>query len=360
MPVTAHQLATLSVLFTLFSGVACSAAGGAAPGSGGTASGTGCPQENLTRACSCGTSGGRQVCLGGAWSPCDCLDATGSTGGAGAGGGSGTGGTGASPGAVPLTFPGNQRADITFAWQSSAQPVTDGSCPPGEYEGNFQGLYYSVLAPGGLPVPVTNVDLPGQPSGFHFLLSPAQGGEITQAVKGEINGLADQLFPFKADILGQLNCRTGAFTGTLTNGTYSILVSGLLPQSFEGILSGHYDKRTHTFVSGVWDVKETTATPPGTLAPTLPRDFKRDGFGGSGEFSAALATDLNDPNVKKGCPTNYTCGPGLFGPNKFLCNTTLGTPTCLSDADCAPQFPGENVPCLKASLFSLCMRECKP
>jgi hypothetical protein len=352
MTLAAYRVTFLGVVLGL-SGAACSAGSASAPGDspGNTAYPTACPQDNVTQPCTCGGQAGRQVCVAGMWSSCECAAPAlnGNAGRAGAGGG---------PSSMP-TFAGNLRTDITFAWQSTPTPVADGSCPPGEYEGNLQGWYYSILEPGALGLPITNIDLPGAPSGFHFMLSPAQGGEITQKIQGEVDGLADALFPFKAQIDGELNCRSGTLSGHLTNGHYSILVDGVLPQNFDGVLSAHYDKRTHTFVNGIWDVKETSAVPPGTLAPKLPRDFARDGFGGSGEFAAALPTDVKDPKLTA-CPTNFTCGPHLLGPNKLLCNNLFGTPTCLTDADCNTQFPGEGVLCLKASLFSLCVRECKP
>jgi len=331
-------------------GAACSAAQGDLPGRhGGPASEpalTGaCAPDNSTASCLCEGRGGRQVCIAGAWSTCECTTVL-------AGGGADGGGAGGVP-------PGNERTDITFDWQSTAQPVQDGTCPPGLYEGNFQGIYWSALDPTHIGLPITNVDLPGAPSGFHFVLEPAEGGETIQRVTGEIDGLADLLFPFKAKLEGQLNCRSGVFSGKLFDGSYSILADGFLPQRFDGVASAKYDKRTHTFVNGSWDVRETSAVPPGTLAPSLPRDFNRDGFGGFGDFAAALPTDLSDPNLKA-CPASFTCGPSVLGPNKLLCNGALGTPACATDADCNVHFPGEGVLCLKASLFSLCVRECKP
>lgn len=309
-----------------------------------------CSPESLTQACSCGLQSGRQTCLQGQWSACECASATlggvpTSTGDAGGG-------------SAPLSFPGNDRSDITFSWNGVAPPGNDGSCPPGTYEGNLEGVYYSILNPTPIGLPIANFDLPGQPSGFHFELAPAAGGETIQKVKGEVNGLADALFPFKAQVDGELNCRTATFTGTLHDGSYAILVDGLLPQKFEGVASAKYDKRTHTFINGSWDVAETTATPPGKLAPTLPRDLARDGYGGSGDFAGALPTDPSDPNLTP-CPGGLTCGQGPLGPNKALCINALGAPTCTTDADCNLSFPGENIPCLKASLFSICIRECK-
>jgi len=309
-----------------------------------------CAPDNVTAPCTCGTLPGRQICLQGAWSSCECAAVP---AGASAGGGS--------PGGQPtssLSFPGNDRSDIHFDWQSTPPAVTDGACPPGRYEGNIQGLYYTPLNPTPIPVPIVNLDLPGGPSGFYFDLEPALGGETLQRVHGQVNGQVDLAIPFVVDVEGKLNCQSGVFTGKLTNGHYSILFNGLLDQHFEGVAQAKYDKRTHTFINGVWDVAETTSMPPGTLAPSLPRDFSRDGFGGSGDFAAAFPTDPNDPTLKP-CPANYTCGQGPLGPNKMLCNGLLGVPTCLTDADCAPQFPGDNVACLDASLFTLCLRECK-
>jgi len=171
--------------------------------------------------------------------------------------------------------------------------------------------------------------------------------------------VADIAFPFTATIDGVLDCRPATFTARMLDGHYSVLIDGLIPQQFDGVMSSRYDKRTHTFVDGVWDVRETTAMPPGRLAPMLPHDFMRDGYGGCRQLRRCAPTDLTDKALT-GCPTNYSCGPGPLGPNKLLCNSLLGTPACVTDADCAPQFPGDNVPCLKASLFSLCLRECKP
>jgi hypothetical protein len=320
-------------------------------GSGGsTVMAGGCAPDNVTAPCSCGTAPGRQICLQGAWSSCECAA---SPGGVSAGGSSPGGQT------TSLSVPGNDRSDIHFDWMSTPPAITDGSCPPGRYEGNIQGLYYTPLNPTPIPIPIANFAVPGGPSGFYFDLEPALGGETLQRVHGQVNGQVDLAIPFVVDVEGKLNCQSGVFTGNLTNGHYSILINGLLDQHFEGVAQAKYDKRTHTFIDGVWDVAETTSMPPGTLAPMLPRDFSRDGFGGSGDFAAAFPTDMNDPTLKA-CPSGYSCGQGPLGPNKMLCNSILGVPTCTTDADCAPQFPGDNVTCLKASLFSLCLRECKP
>ena len=327
---------------------ACSAADDTVPSEGAP----GCGLDNATMSCVCGARPGRQICLAGVWSACDCED----PGISSPGGSGGTGSVG--PMTSAPSFEGNLRTDITFDWAGLDSPVDNGECPPGRYEGNFQGIYNSIYS-AGVIWPVANLDLPGLPSGFYYDLSPAAGGELTQKLTGQVDGLADLVFPFTLLIDGELNCRTGKAKARLYDGTYSILVDGVVPQFFEGEATADYDKRTKTFVRGVWEVWETSSLTQGKKAPSLPRDFLRDGFGGYGRFSAAFPTDLKDPKVKP-CPPNYGCGPAALGPNKLICNSLLGTPACLADSDCDAQFPGEGVACLNASLFSLCVRECRP
>jgi hypothetical protein len=288
---------------------------------------------------------GRQVCDGSAWQACECAAVSGS-------------GRGSAP-----ELEGNNRTDIHFDWQRTAASSDPGGCLPGDYEGTFGGIYWSVIATlapiSELAVPIANVDIPGQPSGFHFTVEPAQGGETVLNIKGVMDGLADLTFPFKADLEGKLDCRTKMFTANLYNGTYSVLIEGLVAQQFTGIMSGMYDARTHTFIDGAWDVWETSGNPPGRPAPMLPRVFSRDGFGGYGTFSSALPTDMADPKLGA-CPQDYSCASGPLGPNKYLCNSLLGVPGCTTDAECDVHFPGDNVGCLQTSAFSTCLKECKP
>jgi hypothetical protein len=304
---------------------------------------TGCGQLNLTQACTCNGAPGRKVCDGHVFSACECA-AVGGNGNA-------------------LGLEGNARSDIHFVWDKTKADADLGGCLPGDYEGTFGGIYWSyiaTLAPiSELAVPIANIDLPDAPSGFHFTVEPAQGGETVLHIKGEMNGTADLTFPFKADLDGELDCKTKTFNARMSNGVYSVLIDGLVAQDFSGVMWGSYDVRTHTFVEGQWDVAETSGMPPGKPAPMLPREFSRDGFGGYGTWAAALPTDLKDPKITA-CPTDYACDKGPLGPNKFVCNTLLGAPGCNTDADCDAEFPGDNVACLLTTAFSTCLKECKP
>jgi len=301
-----------------------------------------CRQPNLTRACNCNGMPGRQVCDGAGWKPCECA-----MGGA----------------AVSFDLEGNNRTDIKFVWEKTATSEDLGGCLPGKYEGTFGGIYWSyiaTLAPiEDLAVPIANVDIPGQPSGFHFTVEPAQGGETVLKIKGEMVGTADLVFPFTASVEGELDCKAKTFNARMGNGLYSVLIEGLVAQQFVGVMTGQYDTRTHTFVNGVWDVWETSGVPPGKQAPALPREFDRDGFGGFGTWAAALPTNLSDPQLAA-CPQDYACAAGPLGPNKHLCTSLLGVPGCASNADCDLHFPGERVNCLQTSVFSTCIKECKP
>jgi len=311
---------------------------------GGSVPGTACGQLNATQACSCGAESGAQRCDGNGWLACECRAADDAAG-------------------LPGNPAGNLRSDIHFLWDKTPRGEGVGDCPPGDYEGNFLGIYYSYIASAsgapGLGVPIANLDLEGG-SGLRFTLEPAQGGETTQKVRGVMEGTADGVFPFGAQLSGELDCKAGTFVADMSMGTYSVLIDGLAPQLFEGVMTGRYDHRTHTFVDGTWDVWETSAMPPGGPSATLPRDYMRDGYGGSGEWAAALPTNLSDPTLTA-CAAPNTCKGGALGPNKLLCgDPTFGPPACLTDADCNTAFPGQGVTCLKASAFSICLRECKP
>ena len=284
------------------------------------------------------------MCDGSAWAACECAD-------------------GASVGSGGLQLEGNNRTDIMFEWERTEVSTELGGCLPGKYEGTFGGLYWSfiaTLAPiHGLAVPIANIDIPGEPSGFFFTVEPAEGGETVLKIKGQMVGTADLTFPFTATLEGELDCKTKSFHAFMKAGKYSVLIDGLAAQYFDGEMSGKYDVETHTFINGQWDVYEHSGMPPGRPAPSLPRVFDRDGFGGFGTWSAALPTDLADPTLG-GCPTDYVCQPGLLGPNKHLCSSLLGAPGCTSDAECDLHFPGEEIACLQTSTFATCVRECRP
>lgn len=105
------SVARVGLLLVVFGSLACAAedegrqTGRFAPGAGGGGSGIGaqptlvmCGQTNLTRACQCGASSGRQVCDGSRWGMCECAG-------------------GDAPGQGSVSLAGNQRTDIMFDWE---------------------------------------------------------------------------------------------------------------------------------------------------------------------------------------------------------------------------------------------------
>jgi len=76
------------------------------------------------------------------------------------------------------------------------------------------------------------------------------------------------IFPFSADLVGKLNCKTSKLdpATALKNGNYIVLGANF---AFEGPFLGDYDKVAVAFINGTWDVKE-----PNPI------------YGGTGEWSA--------------------------------------------------------------------------
>jgi len=216
----------------------------------GVAAGSGCKLPNLTQACTCAANGwsGRQTCSLGSWSACSCLAPSPGAQPTASGGAAGAGYT-ATPGTVGLEA---NRSATRFDWQRT-QP-SQGSCEAGHYEGTFSGIYGpSIIVVADLKViPVFPIDLPGSPGLAFDLLREGQG-EVFSVQNGHMNGNALGAFPFTADIVGKLDCEQQRFDAKLVNGSYFI---GPLEYKFEGPLLAAYDKPSHSFVNGTWEVVE--------------------------------------------------------------------------------------------------------
>jgi hypothetical protein len=222
--------------------------GSAAPS--GALAGTGCAPANLTQACSCPTGwAGSQTCAEGVWTVCSCRAPAATSGSSSA-----------------AVGPEANRSATRFDWQRTQASM--GSCEAGHYEGTFSGIYGpSIIVVADLKViPVFPIDLPGSP-GLAFDLAREGQGEVFTVSNGKMNGNALGAFPFTADIVGKLDCDALKLDAKLINGSYFI---GPLEYKFEGPLIANYDKQSHSFVGGTWEVKE----------PAYP------GAGGGGDWSA--------------------------------------------------------------------------
>jgi hypothetical protein len=198
-----------------------------------------------------GTSGG----MGGTGGATTGTGAGGGTGGAGAAGGGGAGGAGASDGGESDAGSVDaSRPDIIFGWPETVPGL---KCKAGRYQGTFTGTYASSAAIIPLPIPVAgDIDL---------TLVQTATGEIFEISNGKLSGLANLIFPFSADLVGKLNCKTSKLdpTTSLKNGNYIVLGA---PFAFEGPFLGDYDKIAVAFVNGTWDVKEPNPIYGGTGA----------------------------------------------------------------------------------------------
>jgi hypothetical protein len=250
------------VLSGLFAVVSCGADGGvpsrgASAAPSGAPAGASCALSNLTQACTCpsGWAGG-QTCASGSWTVCSCR-APAATSGPGS----------AATNAIAAVGPEANRSSARFDWQRTEPSL--GSCEAGHYEGTFSGIYGpSIIVVADLKViPVFPIDLPGSP-GLQFDLERQGQGEVFTVSNGKMNGNALGAFPFTADIMGTLDCATLTFDAKLVNGSYFI---GPLEYKFEGPLIASYNKESHSFVAGTWDVME----------PAYP------GAGGGGDWSAS-------------------------------------------------------------------------
>jgi hypothetical protein len=210
-----------------------------------------CGSVNETRRCTCESGAkGAQSCADDGWTECVC-DEQAKPGG----GGPGSAKPGASSAGTPA---GNLRSDIEFEWERTQK--TSGSCEPGYYEGDFEGLYASGLTVVGAPIPVFALGTPGKPGLSFTLERKSGGGEKLEITNGKMDGVADGAFPFKGTLTGSLDCETLVFDSIL-DGYYSLGVDGIGMFKFVGPLLGKYDKDTHSIVMATWKVKEFDPPP---------------------------------------------------------------------------------------------------
>jgi hypothetical protein len=211
-----------------------------------------CALDNLTATCTCPDQAGipgRQTCLSGAWTACECDAVSGSAGvgSAGSGVAQGDGGMIEPPATtLPNDPPGNQSAN-RFEWKQTAFEL--GSCKAGHYIGMFEGDYRSPAA-WTFPVSVSGEAGADGAPGLEFWLEKTPGsGEIFSVNGGKMRGTANGQFPFTADLTGTLDCATKKYVGRIENGQYMVFGVTYL---FEGDVTADYDKVQNKFIAGKW------------------------------------------------------------------------------------------------------------
>jgi hypothetical protein len=237
-----------------------------------------CAALNRTQACTCNALAGRQSCTAQlTWSACECLDPM-SDGAAGMGGG----GSGTGNGAIASDPPAN-KLSASFEWLRTDSATSAPICLPGRYEGSFDGGYNSPAA-FTAPVPVAAADATGMP-GLRFDLGAGGNGEFLTITGGMMDGVADFVFPFRAQITeGQLDCATGLFRAKITMGSYDVFFLAFTGY-FEGDMVARFDPASRSFVDGVWAVMEDGKPPPPIEAGMEPPIIPFGEAGGAGTWT---------------------------------------------------------------------------
>jgi hypothetical protein len=110
-------------------------------------------------------------------------------------------------------------------------------------------------------VPVAAADVTGMP-GLRFDLGSSGNGEFLTITGGMMDGVANAVFPFRAQITeGQLDCSTGLFRAKITMGSYDVFFLAFTGY-FEGDMVARFDPASRSFVDGVWAVMEEGKPPP--------------------------------------------------------------------------------------------------
>jgi hypothetical protein len=132
--------------------------------------------------------------------------------------------------------------NLTFEWEQTRPGA--GECQPGRYSGTFSCLY--MAAPGFDPIEVTGpVDL---------VLERSQNGEFLEITDGRLEGLAQLVFGFTAQLAGRLDCATDELQAEAVNGVYGFGDPNVLPFGmFAGALSGTLN-RSLVALDGDWDL----------------------------------------------------------------------------------------------------------
>ncbi len=128
----------------------------------------------------------------------------------------------------------------------SAEPAV---CKEGAYEGMF-ACNYEMFPEGGVPLGgLVSVPAAGK---IKLSLRRSVLGEFYEVTQGEFSGDASGVVVFQAQLSGELNCQSGAFTGMLSEGKAISL--GVLEYDFGGPLAAHYDHANAELVEGSWSL----------------------------------------------------------------------------------------------------------
>jgi hypothetical protein len=148
---------------------------------------------------------------------------------------------------------------IVFSWpeSTSAGPAT--SCKAGHYVGTFECNYRAAGTPDSSAPFLVNgpVDM---------TLNQSQSGEFLEVSGGTLTGAAVLIISFTANVIGKLNCSTGMFDGSLTNGVYGF--PGLPAGKFAGPMRATYSATGPALINGTWELQQQSAGSAGSCVGT--------------------------------------------------------------------------------------------
>lgn len=180
---------------------------------------------------------------------------------------------------------------------SSGQALCKAGFYSGEFTGKYKpGVFGLGVIEGPLEFDVQGASSNGYPALSFTLARYEEGGGIgdefaTYGVQdgcmvgsASVNGTDS---PFVGRFDGTLDCKTGAFSGTIT-GRYDLVGLGLLSYDFTGPATGRFQLPQAQITGGVWNVKEPDALLGGAAG------------GGGGDWSAIWKSDA-PPEGKDPC-----------------------------------------------------------
>lgn len=192
-----------------------------------------CTRDGQTEACTCGGEAGTRTCTGGTYGRCVCLEDE----------------------------------------DDSAPRPSEPQCKAGYYVGNFSGKYRPGAFGFGIFPSGFEVDIAGGESFFDNSLPPLAFsltaeefgvGEFSSftvgggCMQGIATAVAITQSPFVAKLTGDLDCRTGEFTGVL-EGYYTLIGIPGADFTFSGPLTAQFDLTEATLDDGAWSVEEPPA-----------------------------------------------------------------------------------------------------
>jgi hypothetical protein len=134
--------------------------------------------------------------------------------------------------------------NVTFEW--TATLPGEGDCLPGRYMGTFSCEYYFMATD---PAPLAVVTGP-----VAITLEESQDGEFLEITDGKLEGVAQLIFGFRAELQGRLECATKRLDATAVNGQYGFGDPAVLPLgTFQGALGGLLDP-VAGMLDGDWDL----------------------------------------------------------------------------------------------------------